>query len=140
MISHFCILIASLIGFNYYAQALEFRYVNALAPLNLTQMENGDALQRAALQKPDLLMMYGSSELTLLPTPYQAINFSQNIPPALQWWMLPVWGYCPSRWHRNSRRWVLTFEGRRSFFPLCPAHSSSTKNISSKIIPIMTLR
>ena len=69
------ILAASLIGFNYYAQALERRDVNALIPLNLTQMENGVALQRAALQKPDILMVYGSSELTLVPTPYQANQF-----------------------------------------------------------------
>ena len=79
MISLFT-LIASLVGYNYYAQALELRYVNALAPLNLTQMENGDALQRAALQKSDLLMMYGSSELTLLPTPYQADQFFDKYP------------------------------------------------------------
>jgi D-alanine transfer protein len=71
---------ASLVGFNYYAQALELRDVNALAPMNLTQMQNGDALQRAALQKPDILMMYGSSELTLLPTPYQANQFFAKYP------------------------------------------------------------
>ena len=79
MISLFA-LMASLVGYNFYAQALELRYVNALAPLNLTQMENGDSLQRAALQKPDLLMMYGSSELTLLPTPYQADQFFAKYP------------------------------------------------------------
>ncbi len=73
-------LIASLVGFNYYAQSLELRYVNALAPLDLTQMMNGSALQRAALQKPDILMMYGSSELTLLPTPYQADQFFAKYP------------------------------------------------------------
>ena len=73
-------LLASLIGFNVYAQSLELRDVNALAPLNLTQMQNGDALQRAALQKPDILMMYGSSELTLLPTPYQANQFFAKYP------------------------------------------------------------
>ncbi|HUI90555.1 MAG TPA: D-alanyl-lipoteichoic acid biosynthesis protein DltD [Anaerolineales bacterium] len=73
-------LIASLVGFSYYAQSLEFRDVNALAPLNLTQMENGVVLQRAALQKPDILMMYGSSELTLLPTPYQANQFFASYP------------------------------------------------------------
>ena len=74
------VLIASLVGFNLYAQSLEMRYVNALAPLNLTQMENGDALQQAALQRPDILMVYGSSELTLLPTPYQADRFFAKYP------------------------------------------------------------
>ncbi len=73
-------LIASLVGFNVYAQSLEVRDVNAMIPLNLTQMENGDALQRAALQKPDILMVYGSSELTLVPTPYQANHFFAKYP------------------------------------------------------------
>jgi len=73
-------LIALLVGFNVYAQWLEDRDVNALIPLNLSQMENGVALQRAALQKPDILMMYGSSELTLLPTPYQANQFFAKYP------------------------------------------------------------
>src|ERR1700690_4290568 len=74
------ILIASLFGFNDYAQALELRYVNALIPLNLTQMQNGVALQRAALQKPDILLVYGSSELMLVPTPYQANQFFAKYP------------------------------------------------------------
>ncbi len=74
------VLMASLVGFNVYAQSLEVRDVNALIPLNLTQMENGDALQQAALQKPDILMVYGSSELTLVPTPYQANHFFAKYP------------------------------------------------------------
>ena len=73
-------LFAAVIGFNYYAQSLERRDVNALIPLNLAQMENGVALQRAALQKPDILMVYGSSELTLVPTPYQANQFFSKYP------------------------------------------------------------
>jgi D-alanine transfer protein len=79
MISIF-VFIISLVGFNYYSQWLERRDVNALIPLNLDQMNNGVALQRAALQKPDVLMMYGSSELTLLPTPYQANQFFAQYP------------------------------------------------------------
>ena len=43
-------------------------------------MENGDALQRAALLRPDVLMVYGSSELTLVPTPYQANQFFAQYP------------------------------------------------------------
>ena len=39
----------ALIGFNYYAQALEQRDVNALAPLNLPQAINGSALQACGL-------------------------------------------------------------------------------------------
>ena len=74
------VFIASLLGFILYAQSLELRYVNALIPMNLTQMQNGVALQRAALQKSDILMVYGSSELTLVPTPYQANQFFAKYP------------------------------------------------------------
>jgi len=74
------ILLAALIGFNSYAQLLEKRYVNALAPLGLPESRNGIALQDAALQQPDLLPLYGSSELTLLRTSFEANNFYAGYP------------------------------------------------------------
>lgn len=74
------VLLITLAGFNYYANSLELRYINALAPLNLHQTQNGSALQRAALQKSDMLPIFGSSELTLLKTPYQADQFFANSP------------------------------------------------------------
>ena len=46
-----------------YARMLELRYVYALAPLFFTQKMQGVALQQAALEQPDLLLLYGSSEL-----------------------------------------------------------------------------
>lgn len=70
----------ALIGFNAYAVQLEGRYVNALVPLNLEQTIVGTAVQRAALQKSDILPVFGSSELILLPTPYQADKFFAKYP------------------------------------------------------------
>lgn len=46
------ILIMGLIGLDIYARSLEQRYVNALAPLDLTQTINGIALQREHLINP----------------------------------------------------------------------------------------
>ena len=69
-----------LIGFNVYARSLEQRYVNALAPLDLTQTINGIALQRAALYQSDLLPVYGSSEITMIDTPYDAEKFFATYP------------------------------------------------------------
>jgi len=69
-----------LIGFNFYAQTLEQRHVNALAPLKLPAARNGTALQHAALQQADLLPLYGSSELTLLDTSFKANNFFATYP------------------------------------------------------------
>ena len=69
-----------LVGFNYYAQSLEQQDVNALAPLDLPQTRNGSALQRAALSKPDLLPVYGSSEITEVDTPYDAEKLFATYP------------------------------------------------------------
>jgi D-alanine transfer protein len=74
------VLIAALIGFTYRAQSLERQFVNALAPLDLPQTINGSALQSAALFKSDLLPFYGSSEITLLNTPYDAEKFFATYP------------------------------------------------------------
>ncbi len=79
-ITSLVVLALALIGFNFYAQTLEQRYVNALAPLSLPETINGIALQHAALQQADLLPLYGSSELTLLDTQYEANNFFAKYP------------------------------------------------------------
>ena len=76
----FAILIMALIGFDMYARSLEQRYVNALAPLDLTQTINGIALQRAALYQSDLLPVYGSSEITMINTQYDAEKFFATYP------------------------------------------------------------
>ncbi|MCL4530585.1 MAG: hypothetical protein M1282_14370, partial [Chloroflexi bacterium] len=48
----FIILVAGMFGIDFYAKSLGSRYINALAPLDLQQIRNGSALQRAALQQP----------------------------------------------------------------------------------------
>ena len=73
-------IILGLIGLDLYARSLEGRYVNALAPLDLTQTINGIALQRAALYQSDLLPVYGSSEITTIDTPYEAEKFFATYP------------------------------------------------------------
>jgi len=74
------VLTMALIGFNSYAQSLEQQYVNALAPLDLPQALNGSALQRAALSKPDLLPVYGSSEMLVNGGPYETEKFFATYP------------------------------------------------------------
>ena len=74
------ILIAALTGLDYYARSLEQRYVSALAPLDLNQTINGIALQRAALYQSDLLPVYGSSEITMIDTQYDAEKFFSAYP------------------------------------------------------------
>jgi D-alanine transfer protein len=74
------IFVMVLIGFEFYARSLEQKYVNALAPLDLNQTINGIALQRSAFTHPDLLPIYGSSELSMIDTPYDAERFFATYP------------------------------------------------------------
>ena len=74
------ILIIGLLGLDFYARALEQRYVNALAPLDLNQTIKGIALQRAAFHQPDLLPVYGSSELSMISTSNDADKFFATYP------------------------------------------------------------
>jgi D-alanine transfer protein len=58
------ILIVGLLwGFSAYAATIESRYVHGLAPYITHQSNFGSALQRAAFHQPDLLPVYGSSEI-----------------------------------------------------------------------------
>ena len=61
-----------------YAQSLEQQYVHLLAPLMLPQSINGIALQQAGLQQPDLLMVYGASEMLVEDVPTK-IKYGQSI-------------------------------------------------------------
>ena len=79
-ISALLILIAAGIGFDVYARSLEHNTANALARLDLNQTINGIALQRAALTQSDLLPVYGSSEITMIDTPYDAERFFATYP------------------------------------------------------------
>jgi len=74
------LLVAGMTGFNYYAGSLESKYIHALGSLDLQQTRNGIALQQAAFQQPDLLPIYGSSEITMVDTPYQANIFFDTYP------------------------------------------------------------
>ncbi len=72
-----------------YAQSLEQKYIHALAPLILPQSNLGSALQQVAFQQPDLLMVYGSSELlfedkptmtALWPDPWYTVRSFSILP------------------------------------------------------------
>jgi D-alanine transfer protein len=69
-----------LVGFNFYAKSMEDRYVRALAPWHVPQANVGTALQCAAFQKSDLLVIYGSSEMRIPDTDYRADVFFKTYP------------------------------------------------------------
>ncbi len=70
------LLVAAVLGGGaLYAQSVESRYVHALAPRLLRLNLFGSALQRQALRQPDLLLVYGSSEVSDEVAGYMARDF-----------------------------------------------------------------
>ena len=74
------ILIGAIIYSERYASALEECYIHALAPLLLKQSVTGSVLQQAAFRQPDLLPIYGSSEMLNGNSPYRAYKFFATYP------------------------------------------------------------
>lgn len=74
------ILIGLLVGGGLYARTVELKYVDALAPNRLKQTDAGSALQEAAFRQPDLLPVYGSSEMYEEKDENSADQFFQTYP------------------------------------------------------------
>lgn len=67
-------------SYSVYASITEARYVNAVAALDHSEISGGTAIERAAIRRPDLLLIYGASELVLLDTKYEATRFFSTYP------------------------------------------------------------
>ncbi len=74
------ILFGLLVGGSFYARSVELSYVNALAPDRLKQTDLGSALQEAAFRRPDLLPVFGSSEILDEDDENSAYRFFQTYP------------------------------------------------------------
>jgi D-alanine transfer protein len=74
------ILAGALIYGDRYSSSLENEYVHTLAPLLKPQVNNGIVIQQAALRQPDLLPVYGSSEMINTATDLRAIHFFSDYP------------------------------------------------------------
>jgi D-alanyl-lipoteichoic acid biosynthesis protein DltD len=75
-----CLVLAVGIVSSAYASFTEAKYVPAVAALDHSEISGGTAIERAALKQPDLLMIYGASELVLLDTKYEATRFFSTYP------------------------------------------------------------
>ncbi len=74
------ILIAGAFIMDWTLTSQEEREVRSLAPLMLAQVEVGSVIQQAAFRLPDMLPIYGSSEMVLTSTPYRAFTFFNTFP------------------------------------------------------------
>ncbi|MCL5025879.1 MAG: D-alanyl-lipoteichoic acid biosynthesis protein DltD [Chloroflexi bacterium] len=70
---------ASLVGGAAYARDLEGRYIHAIAPQTFSLKNQGTALQDEAFRQPDLLPIYGSSELNIAD-PYHGSELFRSYP------------------------------------------------------------
>ena len=70
---------AALVVGDLAAHRIEGAYIHALAPSEFDQKQQGRALQAEAFREPDLLPLYGSSEL-IRETPYRATQFFREYP------------------------------------------------------------
>ena len=76
-------LLATAVGtlaYTLYARHTENKYVHAVAAKDHSAISRGIAIERAALEQPDLLLIYGASELVLLETEYEATQFFSTYP------------------------------------------------------------
>ncbi len=53
----------AVLGGHWYVRSLERQYIHALAPLKFNQKSMSSALEQEAFAQPDLLVLYGSSEV-----------------------------------------------------------------------------
>ncbi len=74
------LVVAGLIAGIQVARGIEYRYVDALAPQQLDLNITGSVLQKAALRQPDLLLVYGSSELAFDVPGYTASEVFRTYP------------------------------------------------------------
>jgi D-alanyl-lipoteichoic acid biosynthesis protein DltD len=72
--------ISAAFAYSIYAQRTEQKYVHAVAALDHSEISGGTAMERTALRQPDLLLIYGASELILLDTKYEATRFFSTYP------------------------------------------------------------
>jgi D-alanyl-lipoteichoic acid biosynthesis protein DltD len=70
----------AVLAYTTYAGYTETKYVHAVAALDHAEISGGSALERTALLQPDLLVIYGASELVLLDTKYEATRFFSTYP------------------------------------------------------------
>ncbi len=74
------LLIAGLIGGSLMINAVAQRYIHALALTRLSEILKGSVFQKIAVRQPELLLVYGSSEMIYHGESYSADVLFQNCP------------------------------------------------------------
>src|SRR5690349_366481 len=75
-----CGAVLAAVLFVLYAGRFEQKYIHGVAQLDFHEVLKGNVLQRLAFKQDDLLVLYGSSEVVLIPSDYQAYKYFKNYP------------------------------------------------------------
>jgi D-alanine transfer protein len=110
---------AALVGGVVCARHLESRYVRSLAELRLRKGERSAALSIAALNHPDLLLFYGSSELEA-PNPLRAADLFRTYPTGFQVFPVGRGGTTPLIMLQDLAAVGSTIRGKRVAVSLSP--------------------
>ena len=85
----------ALVGFQFYARSVESEYIHALAPESFDIKNFGSALQVEAVRQPDLVPMFGSSELDSFVGPYTGSEFFRSYPTGFEVFPIGTKGTTP---------------------------------------------
>ena len=109
------------LAFTLYARHSENKYVHAVAAQDHAEISRGIVLERAALRQPDLLLIYGASELVLLQTKYEATRFFSTYPTGFMVFNAATKGGSSLTVAQRLAALGAGLEGRRIIFAIGPA-------------------
>jgi D-alanine transfer protein len=116
---------AALVAGTGYATHLEQAYVHALAPVHLPINLIGIALDKAAFQQNDLLVIYGASETLDQPSEFQADQLFKNYPTGFAPYEIAAGG-SDSLLHAESLAAIGTdLHGKKVVISLTPSQMSN---------------
>ncbi len=120
------ILIGLLAGGSLFARSVELRYVNTLAPDRLKQTNVGSALQEAAFLRPDLLPVYGSSEMFEENDENSAYRFFQTYPTGFTVFEVAASGMTSLEIAQNLAALGTEIKGKKVVISFTPSMFTST--------------
>ena len=126
------ILIGFLAGGSLFARYIELRYVNTLAPARLTQTDAGSALQEAAFLRPDLLPVYGSSEMYEEDDENSAYRFFQTYPTGFTVFEVAASGLSSLEIAQNLAALGPEIKGKKVVISFTPSMFFDTTAVSDK--------
>jgi D-alanine transfer protein len=112
---------AAAIAFTLYAQHTEQKYVHAVAAQDHSEISGGSVLEKTAIKQPDLLLIYGASELVLLDTKYEATRFFSTYPTGFMVFNAATKGGSSLTIAQSLAALGADLRGRRFIFAIGPA-------------------